>query len=738
MFKTSGHAQFDKLLEKATSNLLLEPDWTSIMTICDLIRQKDCQAKYGVAAIKKKLHHQNPHVALFGLLVIESVVKNCGSPVHDEVATKQFMEELRELAKTTHHENVKDKILELILTWAHAFRKIPTYRAVQDVVNIMKAEGAAFKPLQESDAMFVADTAPEWADGECCHRCRTEFGIVVRKHHCRACGQIFCNKCSSKICTLPKFGIEKEVRVCDSCFEKYGKLPRKTNSKTSTALSLDQQILNEVLAASLAESEAKAQSSPQSQAPRTKTEEELAEEEQLQLALAISQSEAEAKEQEAKKRNMSAYAYTPAAEVNNSSQNSHDRERINEKGSPQKSVESEDPELARYLNRGYWENRSKDENSKEETGGVGGTGTMMSKSGGTSSVDKSAANNKSWNSMSGYSFLPSAPIKDNNKDKSEQAEGIDTFVENLRCQIEMFVNRMKSNSSRGRPIAYDTSVQGLFMNITALHSQLLNFIQAQDNARTYYEGLQDKLGQIRDARAALDDLRFEHTEKLRLEAEEQERMRQYQMAQKLQIMRQKKQEYLQYQRQLAMQRMQDQEREMQMRIEQQTRQMGAVQNPYGGYQVPPGGYMPPGPDNMAYMQQQQQGIQPGMIPPNVTIGQQGQIPMGQFIPNQGGQQYMPPISTHIPQQIPVSTPMSPQHAMMPPSPQQQQQQQQQQGGMPPQNQPIVYQQQQQPPPPPTSSDPNAPPVSQQLQQPQQAPAPPPQHEASTAQLISFD
>lgn len=54
--------------------------------------------------------------------VIESVVKNCGSPVHDEVATKQFMEELRELAKTTHHENVKDKILELILTWAHAFR----------------------------------------------------------------------------------------------------------------------------------------------------------------------------------------------------------------------------------------------------------------------------------------------------------------------------------------------------------------------------------------------------------------------------------------------------------------------------------------------------------------------------------------------------------------------------------------------------------------------------------------
>ena len=25
-----------------------------------------------------------------------------------------------------------------------------------------------------------------------------------------------------KVCVLPKFGIEREVRVCDSCFEQYG------------------------------------------------------------------------------------------------------------------------------------------------------------------------------------------------------------------------------------------------------------------------------------------------------------------------------------------------------------------------------------------------------------------------------------------------------------------------------------------------------------------------------------
>ena len=55
------------------------------------------------------------------------------------------------------------------------------------------------------------------------------------------------------------------------------------------------------------------------------------------------------------------------------------------------------------------------------------------------------------------------------------------------------------------------------------------------------EALQDKLAQIRDAREALDALREEHREKLRREAEEAERLRQIQMAQKLEIMRRKKQ-----------------------------------------------------------------------------------------------------------------------------------------------------------------------------------------------------
>jgi hepatocyte growth factor-regulated tyrosine kinase substrate len=97
MFKTT--AAFSKNLDRATSNLLLSPDWDAILAICDTLRQGDCSPKPAVEAIKKKLQDKNPHVALYALQVLDAVVKNCGKPVHDEVITMPFMEELRDLAK---------------------------------------------------------------------------------------------------------------------------------------------------------------------------------------------------------------------------------------------------------------------------------------------------------------------------------------------------------------------------------------------------------------------------------------------------------------------------------------------------------------------------------------------------------------------------------------------------------------------------------------------------------------
>lgn len=49
------------------------------------------------------------------------------------------MEQLKELVKTSPHENVRMKTLELIQAWAHAFRHSPKYRTVQvEVHSLLK------------------------------------------------------------------------------------------------------------------------------------------------------------------------------------------------------------------------------------------------------------------------------------------------------------------------------------------------------------------------------------------------------------------------------------------------------------------------------------------------------------------------------------------------------------------------------------------------------------------------
>uniref|UniRef100_A0A8C7I4E8 RUN and FYVE domain containing 2 n=1 Tax=Oncorhynchus kisutch TaxID=8019 RepID=A0A8C7I4E8_ONCKI len=52
-------------------------------------------------------------------------------------------------------------------------------------------------------------------DATHCKLCEKEFSISRRKHHCRNCGEIFCNACSDNELPLP--ASPKPVRVCDTC-----------------------------------------------------------------------------------------------------------------------------------------------------------------------------------------------------------------------------------------------------------------------------------------------------------------------------------------------------------------------------------------------------------------------------------------------------------------------------------------------------------------------------------------
>ncbi|KAG9331345.1 hypothetical protein JZ751_019368 [Albula glossodonta] len=533
-----GGGTFERLLDKATSQLLLETDWESILQICDLIRQGDAQAKYAIGAIKKKLNDKNPHVALYALEVLESVVKNCGQTVHDEVASKQTMEELKDLLKKQTEPNVRNKILYLIQAWAHAFRNEPKYKVVQDTYQIMKVEGHAFPEFKESDAMFAAE----------------------------------------------RFGIEKEVRVCEPCFESLNKKAEGKGAPAGPA-----ELPPEYLTSPL---------SQQSQVvvggtmPPKKDEAALQEEEELQLAIALSQSEAEEKERMRQKTSYSLYPKTEPTPVTSSAPPVSSLY-----SSPVTSsaplAEDVDPELARYLNRTYWE-KKQDEVRRSPTPSAPAPVPLAEPLPVTQPVESQAP-------------APAVSVVEQQYQNGESEENHEQFLKALQNAVTTFLNRMKSNHMRGRSITNDSAVLSLFQSINNMHPQLLELLNQLDEKRLYYEGLQDKLAQVRDARAALNALRDEHREKLRRAAEEAERQRQIQLAQKLEIMRQKKQEYLEMQRQLAIQRLQEQEKERQLRLEQQKHtiqmraQMPAFSLPYAQMQsLPPnvagaGVYQPAGP-----------------------------------------------------------------------------------------------------------------------------------------------
>jgi len=631
-------SNFDRLLEKATSQLLLEPDWASIMSICDSIRQGDTNPKYAVAAVKKKFYHTNPHVALYALQVMESCVKNCGILVHEEISTKQFMEELRDLVKQGTDEKIKTKVLELLQTWGMAFRNSPKYRIVTDTLNLMKAEGWKFPPVREAEAMFEADTAPEWSEGDVCHRCRVQFTTFTRQHHCRACGQVFCGKCSAKSCVLPKFGIEREVRVCDSCFAQYGPSASDTPTSPKQETADKDDLPAEYLASPL---------SKQNQEPAKpaggKTEAELKEEEELQLVLALSKSEAEEKEKEKKKATsemLAGYGVVGNGVTNGDSSDAGG------KGGP---VEvKQDSELDKYLNRDYWEKRE-----RQDTGAINTAKSVVMGQG------------MVGNMVQGAEVIQEQVQRSPPGMQKAEDEELDEFTGSLRTQLEIFVNRMKSNSSRGRPIANDSSVQTLFMNIMTMHGKLVRHIQEQEESRVMYEGMQDKLAQVKDARAALDALREEEMDRKRREQEELERQRQVQLAAKLEVMRKKKAEYLEYQRQVALQRMADQEREVakmaeanKLSYQQQQQGMYNMYLPYG-FQQP--GMHPHGQPGMPPIPGQP-GMPPSGMPPVTgqpgvppVSGQPGIPPPGSGMPPPGSvQPGMPPVTVQPGMQPPVS------------------------------------------------------------------------------------
>ncbi|KAF2362998.1 FYVE zinc finger [Trinorchestia longiramus] len=737
------------LLEKATNALLLEVDMLYTMQIVDAIRQNDVSAKQAVQCIYNRLKDKNPNVVLMTLQVLEAVVKNCGEAIHIEVCSRSNCEALEELIRSNTNDEVRTAACYLLGSWCSAFKGQPKLQAVQDLANILRAKGMNIPSNSEAAALYSADAAPDWVEADCCYRCRSPFTLIKRRHHCRACGQIFCHDCSSRMSIIPKFGIEKEVRVCISCYHDIN-TPQNSKSKSKEDSSSATSPAKKTTSSS---SSTPAGGTAPVVAPGGKSEAELQEEEELQLALALSRSEAENKEKE--KLRHTSTMLGGGGWRNGGGGGGAVSAPPHSPSPPPTAVapQGESDELAKYLNRSHWEQRKQQQNNSSKS-----VSPSNKNNNNSSNINKSrfaavddtiaAADENADVTIKEFPSPTSTVAKAEETLQTSNEDELNEFVTTFRTQLEMFVNRMKSDQSRGRPIAHDTSVQSLFMNLTTMHEQLQQHLQQQEAKRVWYEHLQDKLNQTRDARAALEALREDHRERKKREQEEQQRIRsgpmgelgqnpwgnwvrthggigQLQMMQKLEVMRKKKQEYLEYQRQLAVHRMAQTERQLM-------------------HQPPMAGAQPPMPAMAGQPPMPTQPPQPGQ-PPQPFYGQHMTGPPhplpagGAYSPSVPVQPYMGPpyMAPHAPgtaAQVSRNEGAdgNPQPGGFPPQPVQQPPQAVQQPPQAVQQPPQPVQQL----PQPVQQLPQ--PVQQPPQPVQQPPQPGPGDNQQQAELISFD
>ena len=87
--------------------------------------------------------------------------------------------------------------------------------------------------------------APTWlsdAEVAACMGCADPFGKRQRRHHCRHCGNILCDKCTTKRTKIPHLQYSKPVRVCEACFAMI-ELTRNPPTEQPAADSAVQQLL---------------------------------------------------------------------------------------------------------------------------------------------------------------------------------------------------------------------------------------------------------------------------------------------------------------------------------------------------------------------------------------------------------------------------------------------------------------------------------------------------------------
>lgn len=86
------------------------------------------------------------------------------------------------------------------MNWVRNVCLVLRYRDSESV-ECFKVEGAA--PRLQMDNVFQRGQWMNDSESDSCLECNSSFSLLLRRHHCRRCGGLFCDNCTSKRMLIP-------------------------------------------------------------------------------------------------------------------------------------------------------------------------------------------------------------------------------------------------------------------------------------------------------------------------------------------------------------------------------------------------------------------------------------------------------------------------------------------------------------------------------------------------------